>query len=86
MPHQGIVMSVGSSAWRSTGEYARLSMRMVVVSLLLVISPGVWRNRRWRTSGVTVVYPPPSRVREGGGDGLGEYAEDDVEVDVEVDR
>jgi hypothetical protein len=28
-----------------------------------MISPGVWKKRRCRVSGVTVAYPPPRRVR-----------------------
>jgi hypothetical protein len=57
-------------------------MRMAVVSSRLMISPGVWRKRRCRTSGVTVAYPPPRRVRKAAVRALGEDAEDDVEVDV----
>ena len=56
-----------------------------MVSLVVVIWPGVSRKRRWMTSGVMAgVAGQPGAERSG--QGLGQDGEHDVEVDVEVDR
>jgi hypothetical protein len=50
--HQGTVVSAGRSAWRRTGESARRLILTVMLSPLVMISPGVSGKRRWRVSGV----------------------------------
>ena len=55
-----------------------------MVSPLVMMVPGVSRKRRCSTSGVTFGVAGQS-VAERGDEGLGEHAEHDVEVDVEVD-
>jgi hypothetical protein len=57
---------------------------MVMLAPLLMISPGVPGKRRWRVSGVAVVVAGQAQP-EGGEQGLGQDAQDYVEVDVEVD-
>ena len=54
LPSQGMRVSVGSSALRRVGVLARRSRWTVMLSVVVMMVPGVSRKRRWMVSGVMV--------------------------------
>ena len=83
--YQGTVVSAGRSAPRKTGEQARRLIFTVIPVLSLMISPGASRKRALERVGGGVGIVAGQAEPEGGGEGLGQDAQHDVQVDVEVD-